>query len=75
MTIGMRGATGENGENEDFKVLGEEKSRLEGELGVELECSMGMSEDFEEAIKAGSGEVRVGSTIFGQRPPKEEAVI
>jgi len=31
-----------------------------------------MSEDFEEAITMGSDEVRVGSTIFGVRPPKEE---
>ncbi len=29
---------------------------------------MGMSEDFEGAIAMGSGEVRGGSTIFGQRP-------
>ncbi|KAK0125692.1 hypothetical protein ONS95_000305 [Cadophora gregata] len=46
----------------------------EGEGGLEggLECSMGMSEDFEEAVRAGSGEVRVGSTIFGVRPSREE---
>ena len=28
---------------------------------------MGMSGDFEQAIKMGSGNVRVGSTIFGAR--------
>ncbi len=33
--------------------------------GVEL--SMGMSEDFERAIAAGSTSVRVGSKIFGAR--------
>ncbi len=33
----------------------------------ELELSMGMSGDFEEAIKRGSTSVRVGSTIFGAR--------
>jgi uncharacterized pyridoxal phosphate-containing UPF0001 family protein len=38
-----------------------------------LELSMGMSEDFEGAIKMGSCEVRVGSTIFGERPAKGEA--
>lgn len=32
---------------------------------------MGMSEDFEEAIRQGSDEVRVGSKIFGARPPKK----
>lgn len=39
-------------------------------LGVEpqaLELSMGMSGDFEEAIRRGSTNVRVGSTIFGAR--------
>jgi len=33
---------------------------------------MGMSDDFEGAIEMGSGEVRVGSTIFGERPAKED---
>ena len=33
---------------------------------------MGMSEDFEGAVGMGSGEVRVGSTIFGVRPKKED---
>jgi uncharacterized pyridoxal phosphate-containing UPF0001 family protein len=32
--------------------------------------SMGMSDDFEEAIAAGATIVRVGSAIFGARPPK-----
>jgi PLP dependent protein len=32
-----------------------------------LELSMGMSDDFEQAIQAGSTNVRVGSTIFGHR--------
>lgn len=62
-------------ENEDFNCLKKEKERLEKEFGVQLELSMGMSEDFEGAIQAGSGEVRVGSTIFGTRPPKSEAVV
>ncbi|KAK4050485.1 hypothetical protein OIO90_005068 [Microbotryomycetes sp. JL221] len=35
-----------------------------------LELSMGMSEDFEQAIKQGSSNVRVGSKIFGARPPR-----
>lgn len=70
-------------ENEDFVALREERDRLQEEFvtllkekGVQaLELSMGMSEDFEGAIEAGSDEVRVGSTIFGQRPPKSEAVV
>jgi len=78
MTIGAIArskATGEGEENEDFKCLKEERDRLQKELGVELELSMGMSEDFEGAISMGSGEVRVGSTIFGERPPKSEAKV
>lgn len=35
-----------------------------------LELSMGMSEDFVKAIGAGSTNVRVGSRIFGARPPR-----
>lgn len=38
----------------------------------DLELSMGMSNDFEVAIKMGSTNVRVGSKVFGQRPDKEE---
>ncbi len=40
-----------------------------------LELSMGMSEDFEGAIRMGSDEVRVGSTIFGERPARKDAKI
>jgi len=36
-----------------------------------IELSMGMSDDFEVAIRMGSTNVRVGSKIFGQRPAKE----
>jgi pyridoxal phosphate enzyme (YggS family) len=78
MTIGAIARskeTGEGKENEDFVCLKHERDRLEEELCVKLELSMGMSEDFEGAIKMGSGEVRVGSTIFGERPPKSEAKV
>lgn len=34
--------------------------------------SMGMSGDFEEAIRFGATHVRVGTAIFGQRPPFKE---
>ena len=37
-----------------------------------IELSMGMSDDFEVAIRMGSTSVRVGSKIFGERPPKED---
>lgn len=38
-----------------------------------LELSMGMSDDFVAAIKQGSANVRVGSKIFGARPPRKSA--
>ncbi|KAL3424170.1 YggS family pyridoxal phosphate enzyme [Phlyctema vagabunda] len=77
MTIGAiarsQAATTPEAENEDFVALREQRDLVQKELGVEgLELSMGMSEDFESAITLGSGEVRVGSTIFGQRPNKAD---
>jgi uncharacterized pyridoxal phosphate-containing UPF0001 family protein len=76
MTIGAIArsqASGHGEENEDFVTLKKEKERVLEDLGlkdVELELSMGMSADFEESIGMGSDEVRVGSTIFGERPKK-----
>ena len=35
------------------------------------ELSMGMSHDFEVAVEEGATLVRVGTAIFGARPPKE----
>ncbi|KAL8766967.1 MAG: hypothetical protein Q9209_006379 [Squamulea sp. 1 TL-2023] len=81
MTIGAiarsRGVA-EGKENEDFVRLMEVRDGVAKELGMqesELELSMGMSEDFESAIRCGSDEVRVGSTIFGERPAKQDAKI
>ncbi|GAB7339452.1 hypothetical protein MBLNU457_6081t1 [Dothideomycetes sp. NU457] len=81
MTIGAiarsRETTAET-ENEDFVRLREVRDQVAKELGVEakeLELSMGMSSDFEGAIAQGSDEVRVGTTIFGQRPAKKDAKI
>ncbi|KAI1766461.1 hypothetical protein GGR53DRAFT_206902 [Hypoxylon sp. FL1150] len=64
-------------ENEDFVCLREQRDLVAAELKLdrELELSMGMSEDFEGAVTMGSDEVRIGSTIFGQRGPKSEAKI
>ncbi|KAM5429786.1 hypothetical protein McanMca71_006031 [Microsporum canis] len=80
MTIGAiarsKATTPEN-ENEDFACLRDTKDMVEEKLSLEgkdrLELSMGMSNDFEGAIAMGSSQVRVGSTIFGARPPKGEA--
>ena len=38
-------------------------------LGLTV-CSMGMSDDLEVAVSEGSTEVRVGSALFGSRPPR-----
>lgn len=81
MTIGAIArskATTAETENDDFIALKEQRDLVAKELGLaeeDLELSMGMSEDFEGAIRLGSGEVRVGSTIFGQRPAKADAKI
>ncbi|KAL1931381.1 hypothetical protein VTP01DRAFT_9523 [Rhizomucor pusillus] len=73
MTIGMFGRD-PNVENPDFKCLADCKEQVEKALGGrKLELSMGMSGDFVQALKAGSTNVRVGTTIFGerQRPAKQ----
>jgi len=67
-------------ENDDFICLRETRDQAVKELGLEgeedtLELSMGMSGDFEGAIALGSDEVRVGTTIFGERPPKPQTKI
>ena len=48
-----------------FRALREMRDRL----GLR-ELSMGMSADFEVAIEEGSTMVRVGTAIFGERPPR-----
>ena len=42
---------------------------LVDDLGLD-ECSMGMSGDLELAVALGSTQVRVGTALFGPRPPK-----
>ncbi|KAJ2924817.1 hypothetical protein H1R20_g12293, partial [Candolleomyces eurysporus] len=72
--------------NADFETLKETRDFLKGYLETTLGddvrsswgeegsgrllLSMGMSSDFETALKAGSDIVRVGTGIFGQRAPK-----
>lgn len=82
MTIGAIArskATTPETENEDFVVLRQERDRVVEELGLAadggLELSMGMSDDFEGAVSMGSDEVRIGSTIFGERPAKADAKV
>lgn len=50
------------------------RAAVASELGLDeasLELSMGMSADYESAIRLGSTSVRVGSTIFGARAQKQ----
>lgn len=64
MTIGAPG------DMDCFDRLSACREAVAAGLGIEphaLELSMGMSGDFEEAIRRGSTNVRVGSTIFGAR--------
>lgn len=76
MTIGALGHSlassvqAENGQNPDFLKLIQCRKDVATVLEVEdncLELSMGMSNDFVEAIAMGSTNVRVGSSIFGAR--------
>lgn len=81
MTIGAIArsqATTTDTENDDFVCLRETRDKVATELGLsekELSLSMGMSSDFEGAIAQGSNEVRVGTTIFGDRPAKKDAKV
>lgn len=71
MTIGSFAESTADGEqNKDFATLCELKQILDAKYDVDLLLSMGMSNDFLTAIKQGSTSVRVGSSIFGARPPR-----
>lgn len=96
MTIGSIARSQRSGdeENQDFLLLKETARDVEKELQLpegDLELSMGMSSDFEQAITLGATSVRyvarlgagvhcgltvgnrVGTAIFGERPPKQDA--
>lgn len=70
MTIGQIGHDYSLGPNQDFTRLEQLRTSVSSRIDVreqELELSMGMSDDYLEAIKAGSTNVRIGSVIFGSR--------
>jgi uncharacterized pyridoxal phosphate-containing UPF0001 family protein len=54
---------------EDNRVHFRALATLARQRGLAL-LSMGMSGDFEVAIEEGATHVRVGTSIFGLRPPK-----
>eukprot|EP00887_Chlorella_sp_A99_P002723 scaffold6.g2723.t1 len=67
MTIGMPDYSSRP---ENFSCLAACRAEVAAALGLaegELELSMGMSGDFEQAVQMGSTNIRVGSTIFGAR--------
>ncbi|KAJ3685938.1 hypothetical protein LUZ61_015102 [Rhynchospora tenuis] len=75
MTIGMRDYSSKP---ENFQTLSKCREEVSKALDLpqeQLELSMGMSGDFEQAIEMGSTNVRIGSIIFGPReyPNRKQA--
>ena len=64
MTVGPTG-----GDSEAARPGFRRVRALVDELGLD-ECSMGMSGDLVVAVEEGSTEVRVGTALFGLRPPR-----
>ena len=62
-------APGECAARDAFETLG----RLADRLGLE-ERSMGMSDDLEAAVAAGSTMVRIGRALFGDTTPGDRSV-
>jgi pyridoxal phosphate enzyme (YggS family) len=61
---------GPTGRDPDATRLGFRQVRaLVDHLGLE-ECSMGMTADLDIAVEEGSTQVRVGTALFGERPPR-----
>lgn len=51
-----------------FTQMAALRDRLQQTLGQPLRLSMGMSDDLEAAIAAGSDQIRIGTAFFGERP-------
>ena len=70
----------EDPENEDFTRLRQCRDQVADQLGLSstdnrLELSMGMSNDFETAIRQGADEVRLGSILFGPRLSRKDSKV
>ncbi|WP_257312346.1 YggS family pyridoxal phosphate-dependent enzyme [Geothrix fuzhouensis] len=50
-----------------FRQMADLRERLQQTLGQPLRLSMGMSDDLEEAIAAGTDQIRIGTAFFGER--------
>jgi pyridoxal phosphate enzyme (YggS family) len=57
--------------NPDFDSLYNLKKDLDLKYSIDLELSMGMSADYKQALRQGTTYVRIGTDIFGSRPPKK----
>jgi hypothetical protein len=55
------------GRPECFAEVAQLRREWQDRLGLALRISMGMSDDLEEAIAAGSDQVRIGTAFFGAR--------
>ena len=70
MTIGMKDRDAVN--NPDFEKIVELRQDIKSKLNLDVfEASFGMSGDYQEALKYGSNNVRVGTAIFGARRIKQ----
>ncbi len=68
MTIGrVRTQNFESDARNSFEKLKVLKQKLDKDHKLNLKLSMGMSQDFEIAMKVGTDMVRVGTDIFGPR--------
>lgn len=56
------------GQPEAFSAVARLRQEWQDRLGLPLRISMGMSDDLEAAIAAGSDQVRIGTAFFGSRP-------
>uniref|UniRef100_A0A0N8EUR9 Pyridoxal phosphate homeostasis protein n=1 Tax=Heterocephalus glaber TaxID=10181 RepID=A0A0N8EUR9_HETGA len=78
MTIGRFGHDLSQGPNPDFQMLWSLREELCEKLQVpagQVELSMGMSSDFQHAIEVGSTNIRVGTTIFGERDYSKKPIL
>ncbi len=55
------------GQEAAFTEMALLRNRWQQKTGQRLRLSMGMSGDFEAAIKAGSDQIRIGTALFGER--------
>jgi pyridoxal phosphate enzyme (YggS family) len=60
------------GQTSAFSEMALLRERWQQTIGQRLRLSMGMSDDLEPAIEAGSDQIRIGTALFGERPLPEK---